>query len=576
MSEIDSNTFGKILLLQSTAYVMRDSESMAGFLCRGLGGISSIETAGVFIRGKFFSENDNLPFGSEDCQRLFETATDGTLDQNEIGLYMADFQARNNVRCLRIETVFDLYGFLFAKELEKEAWKTIGPYIENTLNIVALVVENNIQKERLLKSRERLEKLVSKRTAELGKAVRRLRSEIAERKKTELERAEFAKRLRQAQKMEAIGTLAGGIAHDFNNILAAIMGYTELSLLDIKTGRDVSGHLHEINKAVLRAKDLVRQILSFARGKGDEINPVKLKNIVAEALKLLRSTLPATIVIRSNIQTDSYVMANPTQVHEIVMNLCTNAAHAMEEGGGVLEVNLKDVIVESSAPLVRSGSGFKPGEYVKLTVSDTGHGISPDIIERIFDPYFTTKKHGEGTGMGLAIAHGTVKSYRGKITVESEPGKGTVFTVYLPAEEKKDPYVPRDAKKTPTGTERILFIDDEPALARMGGQILERLGYSVVTRTDSLDALELFRAAPREFDLVITDMTMPNMTGDKLSAALKAIRLDIPVVLCTGYSNRIPDARTASTEIDGLVFKPLAMDELAKTIRSALKKTKSS
>jgi len=378
--------------------------------------------------------------------------------------------------------------------------------------------------------------------------------------------------LQQAQKMEAIGTLAGGIAHDFNNILSAVIGFTELALDDVVKGTLLYDNLQEVLIAGHRAKDLVKQILTFARQSDAEVKPTKVGTIAKETLKLIRSTIPASIEIKQNINSDSLIMANPALVHQIFMNLFTNANHAMEDEGGVLEINLADVELDSA--FTRLHSELKPGDYLRLSVSDTGTGISPNSIGLIFEPYFTTKELDVGTGMGLAMVHGIVKGYGGEITVESEMGKGTVFTVYLPITKKRIDKKSYPMEGLPLGNERILFVDDEFPIVKMNNQALESLGYKVTTRTSSIEALELFRSKPDDFDLVITDMTMPNMNGDHLAGELMKIRPDIHIILSTGYSKKISDERAAEIGIKAFAMKPISKIELAKTIRKVLDEPK--
>jgi len=374
--------------------------------------------------------------------------------------------------------------------------------------------------------------------------------------------------LQQAQKMEAIGTLAGGIAHDFNNILSAIIGYTELSLSDIEKESIVYQNLQEVFKAGGRAKDLVKQILTFSRQAEHERKPVQVKLISKEAIKFLRASLPTTIEIRPEIISESMVMADPTQIHQLLMNLCTNAGYAMREKGGVLEVKLIDVNLESD--VTDEHPELKPGPYLELTISDTGHGIPAHILDRIFDPFFTTKGKAEGTGMGLSVVHGIVGSYGGKILAFSEPGKGSTFKAYLPTVERDEEPLPIAGEGITTGTERILFVDDEMALVEIGKQMLESLGYKVTGRTSSIEALELFKAKPDSFDLIITDMTMPNMTGDELARELIRIKPEIPVILCTGYSARINPQQAAAMGIRAFVSKPVLRKDIAKTIRTVI------
>jgi len=386
--------------------------------------------------------------------------------------------------------------------------------------------------------------------------------DISEKKRLETQ-------LQQALKMEAIGTLAGGIAHDFNNILGIILGNTELAMMDVSEWNPGHHNLEEIRKACMRAKDLVRQILSFSRQTEHERKPLSIVPIVKESLKLLRSSIPTTIEIRQEIAGKSdTVMADPTQLNQVLMNLCTNAAYAMRDEGGILKVKLGDLQLDEDA--VSQYPGLASGEYVKLSVTDTGAGIDPDIMDRIFDPYFTTKEVGEGTGMGLAVAHGIVTNHKGAIKVSSEPGKGTAFEVVLPVIEKEIMTEEDKAEPLPTGNERILFIDDEPSITEVGKQMLQHLGYEVVVRTKSISALELFKIQPDNFDLVITDMTMPQMTGDSLAKELMKIRPDIPVILCTGYSERISKDTVKEMGIRAFVMKPIVMGDLANTIRKIL------
>jgi PAS domain S-box-containing protein len=378
--------------------------------------------------------------------------------------------------------------------------------------------------------------------------------------------------LRQAQKMEAIGTLAGGIAHDFNNILGAIIGYTEIADLQVPKDSKAKESLKEVLNAGRRAKDLVKQILAFSRKGEQERIPIQIGPIVKEALKLLRSSLPTTIEIRQNIKSDTGIVeADPTQIHQILMNLCTNAAHAMREKGGILEVAIRNVEV-GDWDSEFGQLDIPPGNYLRLTVSDMGQGMTPEVLERVFEPYYTTKEKGEGTGLGLSVVHGIVKNYGGTIRAYSELGKGSTFHVYFPVIREPAEEVPETDKVAPipTGNERILFIDDEQSLAQLGKEMLERLGYKVTTRTSSTEALDLFKAKPDQFDLVVTDMTMPNMTGEKLAGELMKVRSDIPVIMCTGFSGRISEEEAKEIGIKAFVMKPLVMRDLAKTVRDVL------
>ena len=395
--------------------------------------------------------------------------------------------------------------------------------------------------------------------------------DITERKRAEEEKAKLEGKLRQAQKMEAIGTLAGGIAHDFNNILFPIIGYTEMTIEDVPAGSNARKNLDEVLKATKRARDLVQQILTFSRRSEHEIKPIGVQVIIKEALELISSLLPATIEIHQNIDNNcGLILADPGQIHQVIMNLCTNAYHAMEEKGGILKVNLSNIELKTDD---LTGSDITPGPYLFLKVGDTGQGMEKDVIERIFDPYFTTKNKDKGTGLGLAVVYGIVKEYGGDIRVYSEPGNGTVFTIYLP-QLMDDSVLPETLpdETLPHGHENILFVDDEMQIINIAQQMLYKLGYSVTAIRSSLDALEIFRAQPDNFDIVITDMTMPKMTGDKLAVELLKIRPDIPIILCTGFSGTISEEKAKALGVREFVMKPVIMSRLANILRKVLDK----
>ena len=393
-------------------------------------------------------------------------------------------------------------------------------------------------------------------------------TDITEIKALEQERLHTEAQLRQAQKMEAIGTLAGGIAHDFNNILSAILGYSELALDDAVHGRASANYIREILKAGGRARDLVYQILTFSRQTETEAKPILVQPIVKEALKLLRASLPSTITISGNTQCNAIVEADPIQIHQVIMNLCTNAGHAMRPTGGTLTVDLTEETL--SGIHADQPSTALPGEYLKIAVSDTGPGIDQEILDRIFDPYFTTKEKGEGTGMGLAVVQGIVQNCNGFATVETFSGKGTCFNVYLPVIHMNEPVKTKVDVAVPGGHEDILFVDDEPPLADLSKQILERMGYNVTIKTSSLEALELFKSDPDAFDLVISDMTMPHMTGDVLASKLQEVRPGIPVIICTGYSEKVTQEMIERLRIRALIMKPIIRNELLLTVRQIL------
>jgi signal transduction histidine kinase/CheY-like chemotaxis protein len=394
-----------------------------------------------------------------------------------------------------------------------------------------------------------------------------LEQKIAERTKA---LAQSERQLQQVMKLQAIGTLAGGIAHDFNNILFPIVGYTELTMDDIPADSQARKNLEEILKATNRAKGLVQQILTFSRQGGQERKPLKVQFLIKEALKLLRATIPSTIEIECNVTDEcGPILGDPTQIHQVVMNLCTNAYHAMQQTGGKLEVTLKEIDISYEKSVERVG--MKVGPYLELTVKDAGHGMEPEVLERIFEPYYTTKEQGKGTGLGLSVIHGIIKNHGGDISVSSQPGKGTTFSVYLPViDDIEVETEPRETAAASQGSEHILLIDDEKQIIDIEQQLLERLGYKVTPKTDSEEALEEFAAMPDRYDLVITDMTMPKMTGDQLARELMGIRPDIPVILCTGFNESITEEKALAMGIDKFIMKPIVKDELANAIRTVL------
>lgn len=379
---------------------------------------------------------------------------------------------------------------------------------------------------------------------------------------------QLANRLQQVQKMEAIGTLAGGIAHDFNNILGAIFGYSELAIAKTKDMPAVRNYLDEVMKAAQRAKELVQQILTFSRQTEQEKKPVKPKIIVKEALKFLRASLPSTIEIKSKILSDSMILADSTQIHQIVMNLCSNASQAMKENGGLLEVVLEDV--EADAELLGNHPDLKPGKYLKMDVSDTGVGIPAGNLDRIFDPFFTTKPLGEGTGMGLSVVHGIVTGNGGIVLVASKPGQGSVFTVLLPVIAAQASESGSSSPTTVSGKGHILFLDDEKDLVKLGKLLLESLGYHVTECTESLKALELFYSHPESFDLIVTDYTMPVLAGDRFAQEAKKIRPDIPILLCTGDPSVMSEQELEKLGVKDILSKPYSQREIAEKIKKVL------
>ena len=386
------------------------------------------------------------------------------------------------------------------------------------------------------------------------------------------QRKQLESRLQQAQKMEAIGTLAGGIAHDFNNILSPILGFTEMLQEDLPENSLEQKSITAILQAALRAKDLVKQILTFSRQNAQELKPVKLQSILKEALKLLRSSIPKTIDIQTDIDPQcGVVIADPTQIHQIIMNLATNAYHAMQKSGGQLTVSLKQKHIESN-PL--GFSELLSGEYVLLKVIDTGTDIEKGVMDKIFDPYFTTKEKERGTGLGLSVVQGIVKSCNGHIHIYSEPGKGTEAHIYLPIMKKIVHDTPQELMvPVQGGTEKILLVDDEEGIVKMTQQMLERLGYQITSHTKSPEALGEFKANPDKFDLIISDMTMPQMTGLELANEIKRVRADIPIIICTGFSDQINGDIYKELGIQGCLTKPVIKREIAQAIRDTLDET---
>ncbi len=394
--------------------------------------------------------------------------------------------------------------------------------------------------------------------------------DITERRQVELERASLESQLQHSQKMETIGTLAGGIAHDFNNILTPILGYTEMALENATDDSDTGEDLEQILKAANRAKDLVQQILTFSRQVDHERRPVQIELVVNDAIKLIRAWLPTTIEIRPFIEKNcGSVLADPTQLHQVLMNLATNAFHAMDPGSGALEISLRQVNGISDR-LARVYPKLKDDKLIHLSVRDQGRGMDPQTLDRIFEPFYTTKPVGEGTGLGLSVVHGIVASMNGVITVESDIGKGSVFHIYFPLAANEAKPTPAEKEKLSKGKERILFVDDEATIAAMGKEMLRRLGYEVTVRTNGKEALELFQTNPNAFDLVITDQTMPLMTGSQLAQELTAIRKELPVILISGFSESLAREQAGDAGIFDYIQKPIHVRELNSAIRRSL------
>ncbi|MDD5087843.1 MAG: PAS domain S-box protein [bacterium] len=393
--------------------------------------------------------------------------------------------------------------------------------------------------------------------------------DISERKRAEQEREQLETQLRRAQKMEAIGTLAGGIAHDFNNILTPIMAYTEMAVEALPSDTSTRTDLEHVIDAANRAKDLVRQILTFSRQTEQARFAMSLTPIIKETLKLIRASLPSTIVIHEYVAPHTgEVMADPSQMHQVLMNLCTNAAASMRQGGGELSIRLEDIFITED--FARAHPHLHEGPYVRLSVSDTGCGMDAETLTRAFEPFFTTKPVGEGTGLGLSVVHGIITGSGGDVHVTSEPGTGTRFDIYLPRAMQPAPAAPAEKAEIRPGHERILIVDDEPEIARVGQRVLEKYGYHVTIRTSSVEALEVFKANPDRFDMVITDLTMPHITGLQLTEEIRALQPDLPVILITGFSNQMDEQTIQSLQINASLLKPLSPSELARIVRLVL------
>ncbi len=415
----------------------------------------------------------------------------------------------------------------------------------------------------------------NKRKLEIEAKNVQLSREIAERKKAEEQTNQLANQLLHAQKMEAVGTLAGGIAHDFNNILSAIIGFTELAQINIKNPEQAVTDLQEVAKAGHRAKELVKQILTFSRKEDHDVEPLSPHLIIKESLKLLRASIPTSIEIQEDIDPASgTILADPTKIHQIILNLCTNALHAMENEQGTLKVMLRRKVL--SAKDLENEHNVSPGPFVELTVSDTGCGIAPGTLGRIFEPFFTTKEVGKGTGMGLAVVHGIVKDYHGLINIDSEQGKGTAFRIYFPAisiqvEETRNERL----DSLPKGSEHILLVDDESTIVRMLKAALEQQGYQVTGTTSSVEALEKFREHPDSFDLMISDQTMPQMSGSELVKEILAIKPSFPIILCTGYSSIVSEEDAKKMGVRAYALKPIEISQLAHLVRQVLSESES-
>ncbi|MBP1740947.1 MAG: signal transduction histidine kinase with receiver domain [Deltaproteobacteria bacterium] len=427
------------------------------------------------------------------------------------------------------------------------------------------ITERKRAEEALRKAHDELEIRVQERTSELALANEQLKEQVVRREKAE-------EQLREAVKLEAIGTLTSGIAHDFNNILGAIIINSELALLDLPDGSGIRNNLDLILKSGLHGKDLVAQMLLFSRRSEKKQAILTLTPLIKESFRLLRSSIPTTIQMELHLETESdAVFADPSQIQQVIMNLCTNAAYAMRGTMGSIDIRLQD---RTFGLTDLPEADMQPGNYLVLSVKDTGSGMDDEVKKRIFEPFFTTKPVGEGTGLGLSVVYGIVKSHKGNITVYSEPGKGSIFNVYLPKVDTGVSRVAETLGPVPRGKERILLVDDEEMTMNSVRNMLQHLGYKVTALTDSQEALECFSANPFQFDLVMTDQTMPFMTGGALGKELMRIRPDIPVILCTGYSDMISSEKVSALGFPGFIMKPFTVREGADLVRSVLDQTR--
>lgn len=443
---------------------------------------------------------------------------------------------------------------------------SIESYIRRDFFLARMLEEERIK---VIESKDELEKRVEERTSQLAQINKELLQEIETREKVEKEQARLEAQLYQSQKMETIGTLAGGIAHDFNNILTPILGYTEMALDEIKTDSPIRNDLEQIFKAANRAKELVKQILTFSKQQDRNIKPIEFHTVLDEVLTLLRASLPSTIEIKQkNNLAKGVILADPTQIHQVIMNISINAFQSMEESGGVLEISLDRAILECDNAI--PDTTLPKGKYLKLTIRDVGTGVDNEIKGRIFEPFFTKRKIGEGTGLGLSVVHGIVTGCNGGITVESAPGKGTIFSVYFPEYEKGLLKSKLQNDELIKGKEHILFVDDEKEITTMANRMLARLGYVVSTMTNSLEAYNEFKKQPEKYDLVITDQIMPNMMGSQLATKIRQIKPDIKIIIITGYSDSINAEKIKELGFNGFIIKPLILKDLCTTIRNVI------
>jgi signal transduction histidine kinase/ActR/RegA family two-component response regulator len=428
------------------------------------------------------------------------------------------------------------------------------------------------EQEKVQAANNDLEKRVKERTEQLSSVNENLKNEIEMRRKYEKERAALETQLFQLKKMETIGTLAGGIAHDFNNILTPILGYTDMALEELPDESTLRFDIEQINSAATRGKDLVQQILTFSREVNFDKKPVQLNTIVVEVLNLLKASFPPGIQVKQNLDPNiGTILADATHMHQIIMNLCTNAIYAMLQTGGTLEVRLS--VVNVTQELIKQVPNLKKGKYIRLILSDTGHGMDSKTKERIFEPFFTRKEVGSGSGLGLSVVHGIVNNYDGAITVDSTVGKGTSFTIYLP-QYGTSPLNQDELNKTISkGNEHILFVDDEQEITFMGKKMLENLGYKVTIKSDSLSALEEFKSDPVKYSLLVTDQTMPKMFGTELASKMREIKPELKVIVITGYIEKMSEELITKSGISEIIMKPIMLSDFSRVVRKVLDET---
>jgi len=431
----------------------------------------------------------------------------------------------------------------------------------------------NTEREKVQAANNTLEKRVDERTRQLTSANKELLKEIEARKHHQHEKDKLEAQLLQLQKMETIGTLAGGIAHDFNNILTPILGYTEMALEELSDESTLKYDVEQISNAAARGKDLVQQILTFSRQVDVDKKPLELQDVIKEVLNLIRASFPSNIEIRQNLGKNcGTVLADATQMHQIIMNICTNAYHAMMNKGGILDIRLD--VKEINSRRFKSANKIKSGTYILLSISDTGHGMDKQTINRIYEPFFTKKEVGSGSGLGLSVVHGIVSSYNGTIEVNSKPGKGSSFMIYLPQHSRKSADLDKGKEAKSKGKEQILFVDDEKEITYMGKKMLESLGYSVEIRTDGNSALKDLSNDPDKYDLLVTDQAMPKMLGTELVKAARQIREDLKVIIITGFKDAIPNNAIDELGVSEIISKPLIISDFSKLIREVLDEQK--